>query len=40
MCYVMAIRRSDTLTIDAREQRADALIAATPAQAEIAYYAR
>ena len=31
--YVMAIRRSDTLTTPAGEQRADALIAAAPARA-------
>jgi SRSO17 transposase len=30
--YVVAIRRSDTLTTSAGEQRADALIAATPAR--------
>jgi SRSO17 transposase len=30
--YVLAIRRSDTLTTDMGEQRADALIAATPAR--------
>ncbi len=43
--YVMAIRCSDTLTMPAGEQRADALIAAAPARrslsdrVEIAYYA-
>ena len=31
--YVMAIRRSDTLTTTSGEQRADALIAAAPARA-------
>ncbi len=30
--YVLAIRRSDTFTIDGAEQRADALIAAAPAR--------
>jgi SRSO17 transposase len=33
VCYVMAIRRSDTLTTAAGERRADALIAAVPARA-------
>ena len=32
VCYVVAIRRSDTLTTTAGEQRADALIAAAPAR--------
>jgi SRSO17 transposase len=32
VCYVMAIRRSDTFTIGGAEQRADTLIAATPAR--------
>jgi SRSO17 transposase len=33
VCYVMAIRRSDTLTTGAGEQQADALIAAAPSRA-------
>jgi SRSO17 transposase len=33
VCYVMAIRRSDTLTTIAGEQRADALIAVVPSRA-------